>query len=210
MEVLAAIEGLEALKESCEVTLYSDSKYLVDAMNKGWALRWQANGWRHGRRRKVVNADLWERLLHVCARHDVGFQWVKGHAGNPENERCDALSVELIRIGPLGVDEVYEKQPEPEPPESQMQVPQVGEARSKKWVPVEGQPCRKCSMPLVKRTPRRKPRKPGQEYYFEFYLHCDHCRTMYMVDDAKRYYEPASQGQRSDDSMHESVHGQMG
>jgi len=92
MELMAAIVGLEALKASAKVVLYSDSKYVVDAVEKGWARGWRRNGWRKADKQMAMNPDLWERLLTVCARHNVRFQWVKGHAGNVENERCDALA----------------------------------------------------------------------------------------------------------------------
>jgi len=94
MEILAAIKGLEALKNPCSVTLFSDSQYLVNAISKGWARRWQANGWKRNAREKALNPDLWEELLRLCSRHDVTFIWVRGHANNTENERCDILSKE--------------------------------------------------------------------------------------------------------------------
>lgn len=75
------------------MTMYSDSQYLVDAMTQGWAMRWRADGWRRDRKkRQVSNADLWARLLDLCSKHEVTFVWVKGHAGNRENERCDHLA----------------------------------------------------------------------------------------------------------------------
>ena len=89
MELRAAIEGLSALREPCEVTLYSDSRYLVDAVILGWARTWQATGWKRG---KAKNPDLWERLLSLLDIHRVSFVWVRGHDGHPENERCDALA----------------------------------------------------------------------------------------------------------------------
>ncbi len=92
MEVYAAIAALSALKEPCKVTLYSDSKYLVDAINKGWAKNWQANDWRASSG-KAKNPDLWEALLLLLEKHDVAFVWVKGHADNLYNERCDQLAV---------------------------------------------------------------------------------------------------------------------
>ena len=107
MEMLAAIVGLEALKTRCQVTLYSDSQYLVNAVEKGWAKKWRANGWRRGRGEKALNPDLWERLLALCDRHDVEFRWVPGHAGIPENERCDRLAAEAARQPGLPVDEGY-------------------------------------------------------------------------------------------------------
>ena len=92
MEILAAIEGLQALKEPCSVTLHSDSLYLVDAIVKGWADRWRKNGWMRTKNERALNPDLWQRLLEQCQKHDVSFRWVKGHAGHPLNERCDRLA----------------------------------------------------------------------------------------------------------------------
>jgi len=92
MELMAAIAGLEALKGKCRVTLYTDSQYVVNAAQKGWAKRWKANGWMRTRTEKALNADLWERLLALSDRHETTFVWIRGHAGNPENERCDQLS----------------------------------------------------------------------------------------------------------------------
>ncbi|MDE2766240.1 MAG: ribonuclease HI [Chloroflexota bacterium] len=108
MEILAAIEGLEALKEPCAVTLYSDSRYVVDAMEKGWAERWRANDWRRNKRERAVNPDLWERLLDLAGKHNVAFKWVRGHAGNRENERADRLAFGAAKRERLAVDEVYE------------------------------------------------------------------------------------------------------
>ena len=93
MELLGAISALEALKEPCRVELYSDSKYLVDAMSQGWASRWQKNGWKRNRTDPALNPDLWQRLLDLCQTHAVTFHWVKGHAENEYNNRCDALAV---------------------------------------------------------------------------------------------------------------------
>lgn len=109
MEVLAVIKGLEALKEPCEVMLYSDSKYVVDAIEKGWVKRWKANGWYRNKKEKASNVDLWERLLAQLERHQVRFQWVKGHANHPENERCDALARAAIVEGNLLEDESYQE-----------------------------------------------------------------------------------------------------
>ncbi len=93
MELTAALEGLAALKESCRVTLYSDSKYLTEGITKGWARSWKRNGWRKADKKPALNADLWDRLLTQLDLHDVSIVWVKGHAGHPENERCDRLAV---------------------------------------------------------------------------------------------------------------------
>ncbi len=91
MELLAAISGLEALKEPCSVTLYSDSKYLVDAFLQGWVDSWRTHGWRRGKD-ELKNPDLWQRLYELTKIHTVSFVWVKGHNGHDYNERCDALA----------------------------------------------------------------------------------------------------------------------
>ncbi len=93
MELMAVIAGLEALREPCKVTLYSDSKYLIDAIEKGWAEKWKAKGWMRTSKEKAMNPDLWERILTLFQTHKVTTVWVKGHAGHPENERCDQLAV---------------------------------------------------------------------------------------------------------------------
>lgn len=108
MEVLAVIKGLEALKEPCQVTLYSDSKYVVDAIQKGWVTKWKANGWYRNKKERASNVDLWERLLVQLEHHQVTFQWVKGHADNPGNERCDELARGAIAAGNLLEDENYQ------------------------------------------------------------------------------------------------------
>jgi ribonuclease HI len=109
MEILAAIVALESLKRPCRVTLYSDSQYLIEAIMKGWAQRWRANGWKRNRKEFAVNTDLWERLLTLCAKHEVEFIWVQGHAGQPENERCDRLSVAAAQAKELPADREYEE-----------------------------------------------------------------------------------------------------
>jgi ribonuclease HI len=109
MEILAAIAGLEALKEPCRVTLYSDSQYLVNAIEKDWAQRWQANGWMRNKKEKAINPDLWERLLELCKIHEVQFEWLRGHAGQEENERCDELATAAARGPNLAIDEDYER-----------------------------------------------------------------------------------------------------
>ena len=93
MEISAAIAGLSALKVPCKVTLYSDSQYLVNAIQKGWAARWKRCGWMRTKTEPAQNKDLWETLLDLLEQHEVEFIWVKGHAGHPENERCDRLAV---------------------------------------------------------------------------------------------------------------------
>ena len=93
MELTACIEALKALKEPCEVILTTDSQYVVNSVEQGWAQSWKKNGWRKADKKPALNPDLWDALLLLLSVHKVGFNWIKGHAGHPENERCDALAV---------------------------------------------------------------------------------------------------------------------
>jgi len=172
MEIQAAIKGLELLKQPCKVTLYSDSQYLVKAMMEGWVVSWKRKGWWRTNKERAVNADLWERLLALCERHHVEFVWVKGHAGIRENERCDQLSNAAARQPNLPADEGYENKPETE-----------GE---RPRLTQEGQPCWKCSTPVIKQKGRRK---PNRDYYYEFYLYCPTCKATYEVEAARRLVE---------------------
>lgn len=104
MELMAVIKGLESLKEPCQVILYSDSKYIVDAMTKGWVTRWRSCGWMRNDKERAKNVDLWERVLQLADRHRVRWVWVKGHADNEFNNRCDRLAVEAIKHKPRLMD----------------------------------------------------------------------------------------------------------
>ncbi|PIE69142.1 MAG: ribonuclease HI [Deltaproteobacteria bacterium] len=107
MELLAAIKALEALTQKARVNLYTDSKYLCDAVNKHWIRGWLANGWKTSAKKPVKNQDLWNRLILLLTKHEVRFLWVKGHSGHPDNERCDALAREAASGKDLAVDRGY-------------------------------------------------------------------------------------------------------
>ena len=107
MEMMAAIAALESLKSNSKVKLHSDSKYIVDAVVKGWAKKWQSKGWRRNAKEMAKNPDLWQELLDLCKTHDVEFVWVRGHSGIPENERCDRLAVAAAHGSSLAEDEGY-------------------------------------------------------------------------------------------------------
>ena len=94
MEMTAVIQGLAALKEPCEVTLTTDSQYVVNSITKGWVYGWKKRGWVKSDKTPALNVDLWEQMLPLLEKHKVTFVWVRGHAGHPENERCDRLAVE--------------------------------------------------------------------------------------------------------------------
>ena len=108
MEILGAIKGLETLTEPCQVELYSDSQYVINAITKGWARKWRSKGWMRSKTEKAMNSDLWERLLALVSAHDVNFHWVRGHTGVEENERADRLAVDAAQSQVLQVDEGFE------------------------------------------------------------------------------------------------------
>ena len=108
IELTACIAGLQQLKSRASVVLFSDSRYVINGITRGWARRWQARNWMRGKKLPAENPDLWEKLLDLCDQHEVQFAWVKGHAGTPENERCDQLSMQAARQPNLPPDEVYE------------------------------------------------------------------------------------------------------
>ena len=172
MEILAAIVGLEMLKEPCRVTLYSDSQYLVHAMTKGWVERWQKKNWWRTKDERALNVELWKRLIPLCETHDVTFEWLRGHVGHRENERCDVLAGEALRRPDLPADTHYENPRE--------------EDLAPKQTAAEGEPCHKCATPLVKRTSKKKPKG---DFYYEYFLYCPQCHVAHVVESAKRPVE---------------------
>ena len=104
MELMGVIKGLESLKEPCQVTVFSDSKYVIDAITKGWVLKWQSKGWMRNDKERAKNIDLWEKVLELRQKHQVKWVWVKGHANNELNNRCDQLAVSAIKNGLLQED----------------------------------------------------------------------------------------------------------
>ena len=105
--MIAAIQGLKALKYPCTVTLYTDSKYLVNAIEEGWAQNWRSNGWKKKDKKPALNIDLWEELLTLLDQHQVKVMWVKGHANVTENEHCDRLATEFAQRQDLPEDAGY-------------------------------------------------------------------------------------------------------
>jgi ribonuclease HI len=114
MELLACIEGLRSLKRPCTVNLTSDSRYVVDAMTKGWAMRWRSKGWKLSPSKQAKNSDLWAVLLDLCSEHQVSFKWVEGHSGHPENECCDVLAVAASQLKDLPADPAFENPAQPD------------------------------------------------------------------------------------------------
>ena len=120
MEITAAIVALENIPAGAVATLYSDSSYVVQAVEQGWARRWKALGWRRPDKQKALNPDLWEKLLRLLDAREVKFVWVRGHAGHPENERCDRLSFAAAQRPNLPADAGYEADAAPKPPQSRL------------------------------------------------------------------------------------------
>ncbi len=167
MELLAVIEGLKALRESCKVDIYSDSQYVVNGIKKGWAEKWKKNNWMRNRFEEALNADLWGALLNECAKHDVNLKWVRGHAGNRENERCDKLAKSAADKKDLPVDSGFNK------------------SGKKKKVEKEGDPCPICGKPVIKKFPRIRKAGYKRDYYYQFYFYCPDCSKKYKTEDGK-------------------------
>jgi ribonuclease HI len=184
MELMGVIYGLEQLKTKSNVQVFTDSQYVVNGINKGWAEKWKQNNWIRKKSGKALNSDLWDRLLTLTSEHNCVFNWVKGHAGHIQNERCDVLANQGIYSADLLDDHGYE--PPVENEESPAFVTERQHSNTKTTVEKEGDRCRKCDAQVIKRTPKKKTLRPNQTYYFEYYLFCPSCQTMYMVEDAKR------------------------
>jgi ribonuclease HI len=112
MELMAVIEGLKSIKEKCKVNIYSDSKYIVDAIEQEWIYKWKRLGWKRNKKQKLLNPDLWKELFGLLQKHEVKLFWVRGHNGHPENERCDYLAVKASQQPDLPADKYFESSPE--------------------------------------------------------------------------------------------------
>jgi ribonuclease HI len=186
MELMGVIFGLEKLKKTSNVNVYTDSQYVVNGITKGWAERWKSNNWFRTKSDKATNYDLWERLLNLILVHQsVTFYWVKGHAGHTENERCDQLANLALNGENLLEDTGYTmtKSIVVEKKDTTKTV----QNQSKIKILNEGDNCRKCKTPVIRKQTKKKAIKPNQAYYFDYYLFCPSCKTMYMVEEAKRY-----------------------
>jgi ribonuclease HI len=183
MELMGVIYGLERLKTKSIVNVYTDSRYVIDGITKGWAETWKSKKW-YRKGIKVVNHDLWARLLVLISnQQEVRFTWVKGHAGHSENERCDVLAGIALNGDNLLEDTGYE--PKEELPDSNDDLPLKQNFHNIK-VRNENDLCRKCGVEVIKKHSKKKEIKPNQTYYYEYYLLCPNCKTMYLVEEAKR------------------------
>lgn len=184
MELMGVIYGLEKLKTKSIVNIISDSQYVINGIEKGWAQKWRSNNWYRNKNDKAINYDLWERLLHIIATHEkVTFNWVKGHAGHVENERCDQLVLLALKGDNLLIDAGYEPNLQED---EHKDIFAANKSSHHIKIKEEGDLCRKCNTKVIRRQTVKKDLKPGQSYYYEYYLFCPNCRTVYMVEDAKR------------------------
>ena len=189
MELMGVIYGLERLKTKSIVNVFTDSRYVVDGITKGWAERWKAKNWYRTPKKLAHNSDLWERLLNaINKQQEVKFNWVKGHVGHRENERCDELaSIAMNDVKSLLEDTGYKEQ--------EKLKHQAGEndnfLKKIKKIKVRnvGDACKKCGTPVIKKTRNKIKRKQNQSYYFEYYLFCPNCKSTYTVEEAKRTVE---------------------
>ncbi len=170
MELMGVIYGLEQLKNKAIVQVYSDSQYIVNAVNNGWLDKWKENNWLRNKKEKALNIDLWKRLIELMNIHEVTFEWVKGHSGHEENERCDSLANMAMKGDNLLEDVEYLKQKEN---------PVDGKIRK------EGDLCRKCNISVIQRENKLKKVKNKQKFYYKYYMVCPNCSTVYYTDEAK-------------------------
>ena len=185
MELMGVIYGLERLKTKSVVNIFTDSRYVIDGIEKGWAERWKSKNWYRTRTEMAINHDLWDRLLTlISVQQKVTFNWVKGHAGHLENERCDELALAALRGGNLLIDSGY--QPIQSKSNDMNEGDHIQPSARKIKVSEDGAACRKCGTKVVKKQTKKKVAKPGQTYYYEYFLLCPSCKTMYFIEDAKR------------------------
>ena len=189
MELMGVIFGLERLKTKSKVNVYTDSKYVIDGIELGWAKKWRSKNWLRTRNKKAINHDLWAKLLKLIEQQElVKFHWVKGHDGHPENERCDQLANFGINSKELEEDDGYEPNQETNSTSS----PNITK-QPKIKIKNEGDPCRKCGTSVIIKRPKKRKIKKNQSYYFEWYLFCPNCKQLYMVEEAKRMIEDSDQ-----------------
>lgn len=187
MELTAVIKALGEVPDDTQlIDLYSDSRYVVEAIEQGWADSWAAKKWKKSANKPVPNADLWKKLLALLALKPVNWHWVKGHAGHPENERVDQAAQREAALNPQEIDTGYIEENEPLLSLPLFSGPEVTSlAQGRGAVKKAGDVCRRCGEKVEKRVPKRKV-NPNQYYYYAYYFQCPGCKTIYYTEDAKR------------------------
>lgn len=177
MELLGVITGLKNLKKKSRVIITTDSQYTINGIEKWWARKWQANNWFRIGSHKAQNWDLWEILLQELDKHEVEWEWIKGHNGHFENELCDELATLAMKRDNLLIDTGFRETP-PEKKTSKTQTPLPWETLDEN--------CKKCGHTLEKKIPKHTKKTLEKAYYYEYYHHCPSCKTNYMLEKAKR------------------------
>ena len=193
MELMGAIAGLKLLKTKSKVTMFLDSQYTINGIQKWWAVKWRASNWFRSKSEKAINADLWEELLTLIEKHEVRFEWVKWHNGHIENELCDELATLAMQGKNLLVDTGFMENntSEKQKPLSIFAATEKSKSetlweKTKRKILNEWDLCRKCKTPVIKRIPKHTQKNLKQSYYFEYFFQCPCCKTNYMVDEAKK------------------------
>lgn len=188
MELLWAITGFQKIKTPSRVTLNTDSQYTINGLQKWWAKKWKANAWCRTGNKKAINHDLWAILLEESEKHEVSFNWIKGHNGHVENELCDELATLAMQRDDLLVDEGYIETPEKNTNSLLNSLSSQGkEATVTIWIfEKTWTNCKKCEHPLVKKYPKHTKKTLEKQYYYEYFHHCESCKTNYMLQEAKR------------------------
>lgn len=178
MELTWVIKWLEELLEPCEVEMFTDSSYVVNWIEKGWAEKWKENNWMRTKSEKAINYDLWEKLLELTKKHKVHFNWIRGHNWHIENERCDELATREIlkntKIKNINKEDLIKK------------VLNTNIDNSQKNIKITSvnQPCKKCWTLVTKTSPKKKNTK-NKNYYYKYFLNCPNCKTNYFVEEGK-------------------------
>lgn len=195
MELLWVITWLSKLTKKSNVHVYTDSQYTINGIQKWWAQKWKQNNWMRTKSQKAINYDLWEQLLILVDKHNVQFTWVKWHNWHIENERCDELATQAMWENNLLVDEFYmsEYYSESEEKNKKTQISQntqeiiqvLWKADPSLKVENEGDPCKKCLTPVVKKIPKHTKKTLLKKFYYKYYFTCPNCKTNYMTNEAK-------------------------
>lgn len=184
MELMGVIYGLGKLNRKSIVHVFTDSQYVINGISKGWAEKWKSNNWFRTQKTKAINYDLWSTLLDLISQHEeVHFNWIKGHSGHIENERCDELANLALNSDNLIADEGYLHNDSFY--SKNINVPLQNLAVVLK-IEKEGDLCRKCGTAVIKIQSSGNKIKTSQSYYYEYYFSCPNCKTSYLVGDAKR------------------------
>ena len=181
MELTWVIVWLSKLKQACSVEVFTDSSYVVNGIEKWWAEKWKANNWKKADKKKAENHELWDELLSLTEKHKVKFNWVRGHNGHEENERCDELATNEILKNTW---ELYIGESDKKELIKKVLNTWIDSEQKKIKVQKTWDKCRKCGDIVVKKVPKKQNTK-NKSYYYEYYLTCPSCATNYFVDDAK-------------------------